>query len=92
MIESINESEFLVSCPFCSDEHTHHADVYVYERKKGEDGKSVILTPGSNVVESTDYNPSARRNAVSIEFWGECGHFWAMQIIQHKGQTFIKFP
>ena len=91
MIIKDEDFGYVVHCPICGDDYTHHSDVEVFERIKGEDGKTVILKPGSGNTEPTDYNPSARRNAVSIQFHGECDHFWAMNIIQHKGKTFISF-
>lgn len=89
MIEKSSTNEFLVTCPICGDSYTHQHDVESFERLGGEDGKTIRMTPGSNESEVSNYNPSKRRNAVSIQMEGECGHFWSLNISQHKGQTFI---
>ena len=82
----------IVLCPVCASEYTHHINTKVYERLNGEDGQTVVLTPGLGELEQSDFNPSKRRNAVAIEFQGECGHFFTMYVVQHKGVTYIQFP
>ena len=31
-----------------------------------------------------------RRGALVIEVWAECGHTFAMEMQQHRGETFIE--
>lgn len=80
-----------VVCPVCGYDCTHHGLVEVFERDIGEDGDSFILRPGSSRKDYTVNNPSRRRNAIRIHFEGECGHEWWMDLVQHKGNTFIEF-
>lgn len=76
-------------CPVCGCDYTHHhRQVEVFCRAE-EDGPSYLLRPGTNVVLPTSHNPSSRRGAVRIHFWGECGHAWVLDIIQHKGMTWF---
>lgn len=83
--------EFSVKCPVCDAQETHHHTVTSYEREDGEDSQTVVkrVGRGSNFI--TNHNPSRRRNAVGINFSCENGHSFNMNIIQHKGTTFIEF-
>ena len=83
------EPSLLLRCPVCADEYQHHRLTRVFERAGGEDGLSLASRPGSSGSFMTDDNPSPRRDAVSIAFEGECGHHWRLNIVQHKGQTFV---
>ena len=74
-------------CPVCGHQDQHHVDVSLFMRPGGEDRPSVLLRGG--VVTPTGDNPSPRREAICIAFAGECGHDWWLDIIQHKGQTFV---
>ena len=78
---------YLVRCPVCEFESTHHKSVAHYRRAEDERTQVVWIGPEGPQQE----NPSPRRSAVGIRFEGECGHSWWMNIIQHKGQTFIDF-
>lgn len=80
---------YKVLCPICEDDYQHHGDTIVFEREGGEDGPTAVSSFGPLVDGSWLVNPSGRRNAVRILFIGECGHEWALDIVQHKGQTFV---
>lgn len=79
--------QYVVYCPVCGYQYSHHSDVEVFERFGGEDGPSMKLRPGSPEVVLADENenPSPRRHAVRIHFDGECAHMWVMDI----SETFI---
>ena len=81
---------YQLMCPICGNEWIHHSNVEVFERPTGEDGISVIYEPETHYVRTTTKNPSGRRNAVKIWFWGECSHTWSISILQHKGNEYIE--
>jgi hypothetical protein len=81
------DGELILACPTCNDEYQHHQHVEVFERLGGEDGPTVVLSRGE--MRASDANPSGRRNALRVHFYGECGHAWYLDISQHKGRTFI---
>ncbi len=76
-----------VACPVCGDNYTHHGQVEVFDRT--EDGPTHRLVPGSCARVCTQENPSPRRDAVRVHFWGECGHAFHLDLLQHKGETFV---
>lgn len=78
-----------LSCPLCASSYQHHGDVFAFRREGGEDGPSGVGRPGVAGWEPTEANPSSRRGAVAITFEGECGHRWRLEIVQHKGETFV---
>lgn len=80
---------WVICCPVCQMDYQHHGGVVVFSRERGEDGPTIV-----NGVFATDEqldagNPSSRRGAVRIHFDGECEHSWWLDIVQHKGQTFM---
>lgn len=82
---------YLLTCPTCGSEYTHHGDVAVFQRPGGEDKPSYVVAPVGMTGAATAHNPSPRRDAVRIAFEcenSECPR-WHLDIIQHKGQTFI---
>lgn len=83
------KKSWLVCCPVCDFEYSHHGKVEVFHRESGEDGNTVIKTPGAKEITPSIFNPSPRRNAVRVHFEGECGHKWYLDIVQHKGNTFM---
>lgn len=87
--DSWGEPALKVLCPVCGYSYQHHAEVFVFERENGEDGPTMVLATGRHVEAITAGNPSPRRNAVRIFFEGECGHLWHLDLIQHKGETFV---
>lgn|SRR5690606_18433111 len=97
MIKADQETDFewsgrkswLVCCPVCGFEFSHHGEVEIFDREKGEDGDTIIKKPGSKEKTPSTLNPSPRRNAIRIHFDGECGHKWYLDLVQHKGNTFI---
>jgi hypothetical protein len=85
----MNGEELRISCPRCGSEYCHHENVEVFERLEGEDGPSYSMEPGRTERILRDDNPSLRRNAVRIHFWCEDGCKFYMDLIQHKGMTYI---
>lgn len=88
----IIESDVLM-CPVCGCENLHHRKVEYCSRNEDEpDGMRVVIEP--SCVKSThgvlSGNPSSRRGAICIGFYCEmCNDTHVMNIIQHKGITFI---
>ena len=78
-----------VCCPVCGDSYQHHGSIIVFDRDGGEDGPTTIATIGSVPLGAVSGNPSPRRDAIRILFHGECGHHWCLDVVQHKGETFV---
>ena|SRR5215203_5394963 len=84
-----NADALLLRCPICQGSYQHHGEVTVFERVGGEDGPSYTIKPGSLVRALSEANPSPRRGAIRVTVTGECDHTWHLDIVQHKGQTFL---
>ena len=86
-----SEPSMAVCCPRCGSSYQHHADTVVFARDEGEDGPTTVLAIGGPVDPflTEVENPSPRRNAVRIHFDGECGHLWYLDVVQHKGETYL---
>ena len=81
-----------VQCPTCGDPYTHHDQVAVYQRRH-EDGPVTRWSPGEPVAIVPEAEcPSPRRDAIRIGFRCESGHRFWLDIIQHKGITFVVAP
>ncbi len=82
-------------CPNCGGEYLHHKYVDVWSRVEDEPSVQCVSVNGSvgdvpRTIEPSDNCPSLRRGAVSVRFWCEgCDAESVLEIIQHKGQTFI---
>jgi len=84
-----------VDCPACGEGNLHHGEVTVFNR--GEDDPKCLVTKvglfGTSIkITDGKGNPSSRRDGVLIEF--TCEHCYAgpvLEIIQHKGATFIQW-
>lgn len=85
--DSWGEPALLVCCPVCGFDYAHHGDVLSFHRG-AEDGPTVVIANRS-IIETEMQNPSPRRGAIRVMFDGECGHSWWLDVVQHKGQTFI---
>lgn len=84
--------EHSLVCPVCQTDYVQHqgGQVQVYERRGGiEDQESVLYTPNFAGASPGTGNPSPRRNAVVVPMVCEEGHSFVLDIIQHKGQTFV---
>ena len=79
----------LILCPVCRHEFTHHDEIVIYDRLGGEDGTTLAFHSKDGTWKPSEHNPSRRRDAVEIKFYGECGHEWSVEFIQHKGQTLV---
>lgn len=82
-----NNSEYLLLCPTCQFDHSHHGTVTEYRRGR-EDGKTTAHVGGLGF--ESHGNPSPRRDGISIYMDGECGHSWTFEIYQHKGKTLLR--
>lgn len=80
-----------IYCPVCGDDYTHHSDVRTYKRLGGEDGYSYYIEPLSDKMILSSNNPSKRRGAIQIEMECENGHKFYLNIVQHKGMTYIDY-
>lgn len=88
--DSWGEDALKVCCPVCGHDYAHHGDVLSFHRG-AEDGPTVVIANRAvSEWEAAEIeNPSPRRGAIRIMCDGECGHSWWLDIVQHKGQTFI---
>jgi len=90
----------VAKCPECDGEYLHQSGVEAFFRD------SECAMTGAHVTASTDDdrppsmsadrsmagNPSPRRDGMMIRFWCECcGAVVGMYVMQHKGQTFIRW-
>ncbi len=83
-----------LKCPSCGSNALHHAKVEVFDREDDEkEGLHVVISDGKVTMDrNLEGNPSRRRNGLSISFWCEdCNVKPVMEIVQHKGNTFINF-
>jgi hypothetical protein len=83
-----------LQCPICGGECTHHGDVTVRNRST-EDGPglqvSVHGTTTRQELLEKDGGFRGRRDDLSIAFWCEGGCSFTMEIMQHKGTTFVRW-
>ena len=87
-------SEDTLECPSCGVNYLHHVAVEVWERKEDKDmGLHVKVGDCEMSVDNNlKGNPSSRRHGLSITFMCEgCHKHHILDVVQHKGQTFINF-
>ena len=82
-----------LECPYCGGENLHQKNCTTYWRNT-EDSNFGISTFSADeqalFSANMNGNPSSRRDGISISFWCEsCGDISQLDIIQHKGSTFI---
>lgn len=87
--EDLGDGQILLACPVCGHDYNHHGAAASFTRDGGEDGPSQITTTAPISQIALRDNPSSRRHAIRVAMSGECGHTWYLDIIQHKGQTFL---
>jgi hypothetical protein len=95
-LEDVWEHESVLQC-MCGGNNLHHYGVTVFDRD--DDSSTVRVTNVTHTGTSSEVvpnelsgNPSARRDAVVVRFWCEhCGHEYGMQIVQHKGCTYLSW-
>lgn len=93
-----------LACPNCGDGYLHHDMVDVFERFRYEDGDSLRFRVNGTHTETTliaEADAPGRRNSIEIRFycencaWDEHGQpqqvFYVLQIIQHKGCTYLSW-
>jgi Zn-finger nucleic acid-binding protein len=76
----------VAECPVCGGVWNHHTGVVTFDR--GEDQPTTVRLNGE-VASLDGPNPSSRRDAVRILFWCEEDHYWWLDVVQHKGQTWL---
>jgi hypothetical protein len=75
-------------------ENDHHYKIEVFNRyEDGETGTHVTIGedgPHSvKVDQDISDNPSKRRHGIRIHFWSEHGSKFFVDIVQHKGDTYM---
>ncbi len=99
----VNHGAFVLKCPLCGYDFTHHTDTIVYTRESERHSYSHanhIDEHGVHKAYISNYNPSFRRNGIRIEFGCEGCHgvvtgnfneadppIFSLLISQHEGQT-----
>lgn len=93
-------------CPKCNNEYLHHDRVNIFDRPEDAEvvrktSVGIESVSVANVDNSTSGNPSGRRDGLSIDFWCEtCGdaesedrikEYKRLHILQHKGNTFLRW-
>jgi hypothetical protein len=84
----------VLKCPSCDWSNLHHVSVEVFEREEDAmDGVHVQVRGKSVWVnDDLDGNPSPRRHGLLIHFACEtCNALSLMQIMQHKGSTYMEW-
>lgn len=89
-----NDDDGVLSCPYCASNNLHHEIVDIFERV--EDSKVglhvTVKALEVSVNNNMENNPSRRRHGLSITFWcGHCPNTSVLNIIQHKGSTYVEF-
>lgn len=79
-------------CPVCGDEYMHHGTVRVYERvREDEPGTITEINQSVKMTAAPSKALPGRRGTVEIDFTCENGHKSTLQIMQHKGNTLVKW-
>lgn len=95
MIFTNEDGEFLLMCPHCGQIFLHQYKTEIFDRKEDDiEGLHVITDTEKGIIIKKDLegNPSKRRDGLRVHFFCEiCSASSALEIYQHKGQTFIKF-
>lgn len=93
----------LQKCPECGGDYLHQSGVEVYFRDREDAGAGLHVTvqtegvvsdrsPTMRTDRSMNGNPSIYRDGTTVRFWCEdCDATVAMHIVQHKGNTFIRW-
>ncbi len=92
LLEEVDCNKYQLLCPLCKYGYTHVTRVINYVRDK-EDDPSYALYPGEaeRDYEEGKNNPSQRRGAVRIHVGCELGCTFAIDLIQHKGNTILEY-
>jgi uncharacterized C2H2 Zn-finger protein len=76
-----NPAAFILKCPLCGYEFTHHTDTIVYTRKYNHKSEIYSYSHANHINQHgihktyiSNYNPSPRRNGIRIEFGCEGCH------------------
>lgn len=90
----MSKKNWLLQCSNCNEGYTHHTNVTAYVRDKEDAEIGMVFgtdRAGSFTLRSSmGRNPSPRRNGIRIKVECEqCEGTTELQIIQHKGQTYL---
>lgn len=79
-----------LACPRCFSDYLRQLGVTVFNRQEDIDAPGVLISPAGKVTRSDADNPSARRDAVLIDFDCEsCCASLQLCTVQHKGNTHL---
>ena len=81
-----------LKCPWCGFDYLHHDDVDVWVRHVEDTDVDPTRIPGTFRQSGAPFgeNPSPRRSGLRIHLTCEgCPKRSALEVIQHKGQTFL---
>ena len=85
LLPPTNDHSSVVICPVCGLDCTHLKSVLTEQKDRG-----VLVT--STGTHEIDVNHSGRGSAVSINFFCESGHHFALRFQFHKGSVFAYCP
>ena len=95
MIFTNEDGEKILVCPHCGEVFLHQYKTEIFDRDEDElEGLHVITDRENDIIIKRDLegNPSKRRDGLRVHFFCEiCRASSALEIYQHKGQTFVKF-
>lgn len=97
MLYKTEDGESILICPHCGDVFLHQYKTEIFDCDEDEiEGLHVITDRDADnkiiVKKDLKGNPSPRRDGLKIHFFCEmCSAKSALDIYQHKGQTFVKF-
>lgn len=95
MIYKSEDGENILMCPHCGEIFLHQYKTEIFDRDEDEVKGLYVKTDrndGIIVKKDLEGNPSKRRDGLRVHFFCEiCQASCALEIYQHKGQTFVKF-
>lgn len=86
-------SEGPLQCPKCNDDYLHQRECRAVWRLEDKDGTEYVSNiEGGGTFRRKSPTIAGRRDVIEIDFECEnCSDTSTMIIMQHKGQTFIKW-
>jgi len=89
------DGQIILACPHCGEAFLHQYKTEIFDRDEDDiEGLHVITDREKGIIIKKDLegNPSKRRDGLRIHFFCEiCQASCALEIYQHKGQTFVNF-
>ena len=94
MIFKSEDGENILMCPHCGEIFLHQYKTEIFDCDE-DDKEGLHITTDRNlridISKNLFDNPSPRRDGLRIHFYCEiCKASSALEIYQHKGQTFVK--